>query len=369
MKVKINKEELINLTKDLIRFKSTKDNPEEIQACLNYIKDYFKYSDVIIKEFVKNNKPSLFISYRDTKKPKLLLNGHIDVIEAEEDQFNPTIDGDKLFGRGSVDMKAGVAASIVLLKEFSKKKNKPDLGLMIVSDEEIGGFDGTGYLVSKGYGGDFAIAAEPNHTESLNKLNIVIAEKGVLWLKIKTRGIACHGSRPWLGENAIEKLITKSKEIKDLFEEASNDEFWKNTINFGKIEGGDSPNRVPDLAELTIDIRYTEETNSDELLKKIKSISDIEVEVLEDAPMLLNKDNVDIINKLKKVTEEVTDNEVNLLKECGASDLRFTSEKGMPSVIFGPFGENYHGLKEYVSISNLILFTKSLKQFIIKEIK
>ncbi len=59
--------------------------------------------------------------------------------------------------------------------------------------------------------------------------------------------------------------------------------------------------------------------------------------------MLLNPDNVDIINKLKKVAEKESDKEVKLGKEHGVSDLRFTSTKGIPSVIFGPYGNNHHG--------------------------
>ena len=221
-------QELIKITEDLIRFKTTKDKPEELKKCINYVKDFFSDCDVIIKEFMKNGKPSLFISYTETKKPKLLLNGHIDVVEADEEQFTPEVKEDKLFGRGSIDMKGGVAASMLLMKEFSKKEKKPDMALMIVGDEEIGGMDGTNYLVENGYGGEFCIAAEPSHPKNVEALTICAKEKGVLWIKIKTKGKACHGSRPWLGENAIDKIIFAYLEIKKLFEDGKDLVIYKN---------------------------------------------------------------------------------------------------------------------------------------------
>lgn len=83
-------------------------------------------------------------------------------------------------------MKAGVASFLLLFKELAKEQTKPDIALMIVSDEEIGGFNGTRYLIEdRGYSTDFAIASEPGHG-SKDTLEITIAEKGLLWLKIKT---------------------------------------------------------------------------------------------------------------------------------------------------------------------------------------
>ena len=368
MKQKNSKKELIKLTEDLIQFKTTKDHPEEVKKCMEYIKDYFKNDDLIIKEFVNNGKRSLYISYTDTKRSKLLLNGHIDVVPADEEQYSPYIRNNNIYGRGAVDMKAGVASYLLLFKELATEDIKPDMALMIVSDEETGGSDGTRYLIEdKGYSADFAMASEPGHG-SIDTLTITIAEKGVLWLKIKTKGISCHGSRPWLGENAIDKLIDKVNEIKSFFPETTKDNRWKTTINIGTIKGGDIPNKVAGSAELTLDIRYTEETSIPEILKKIKTISEIEVEVLMQASMMINGDDVDFINELKNIAQQLSGKQVGLFKEHGASDLRFTSAKNIPSIVFGPCGNNHHGKEEYVSIQNLELYYQALKEFVKKAI-
>lgn len=360
------KNDLIQLTQDLVKFKTTQDNPDEVKKCMGYIKEYFKNDDVITKEYNNSGKRSLYISFFDKKKSKLLLNGHIDVVPGDEEQYTSYVKDSRIYGRGAADMKAGVAAFLLLFKELAKKQIKPDIALMIVSDEEIGGYDGTRYLVEeKGYSTDFAIASEPGHA-SADTFNITIAEKGLLWLKIKAEGVSCHGSRPWLGENAIEKLMHKTGEIKKLFPETTRDDRWKTTVNIGTIKGGDITNKVAGSAELTLDIRYTEDTSIPEILEKIKAIEGIDVEVLKQALMLSNPKDVDLINQLRDTAGKVSGKKVKLSRGHGASDLRFTSAENIPSVIFGPYGKNHHGKGEYISIESLHLYYKALTEFVEK---
>jgi len=364
MEEKNSKNELIRLTLDLIKFKTTGNNSEEIKKCLQYIKEYFNNCGLIIKEFLNNGKRSLYISCSDSKKSNLLLNGHIDVVPAEDEQYMPFVENNHIYGRGAVDMKAGVASYMLLFRELAEQGVKHDMALMIVSDEETGGDDGTRHLIEDlGYSSDFAMASEPGHS-SPDRVNITIAEKGLLWLKIKTRGVSCHGSRPWLGENAIEKMMQKTMEIKKLFPETTESDRWKTTVNIAAIKGGDTANKVPDLAELTLDIRYTEETSIPEIIDKFNRIRDIEVEVLHKASMMVNHDDADPVNRLQNIGKKISGKEVELTRDHGASDLRFTSEKNIPSVIFGPYGRNHHGKGEYVSIKSLDLYYKILKTFI-----
>jgi succinyl-diaminopimelate desuccinylase len=356
--------ELITLASDLIKFRSTKDNYVEIKKCLEYIKKYYSNTKIIIKEFEYNKKPSLMISFKDKPHYELLLNGHIDVIEADPEQYLPKVNGDKLYGRGAIDMKSGVAAFMLLMKNLSKQKNPPDVALMIVSDEEIGGLDGTGPLSEK-YSANLVIASEPTYAKSPKHLNIIVAEKGVLWLKLKARGVACHGSRPWLGDNAIVSLMDSYRILKKMFPDTTSKNRWKHTINLGKIVGGDSPNRVPDYAEMMIDIRYVESTNSEKLISQIKKVlpKNITIEIIENATMLLNKDFV-MIKKLQSSVAKTTGNKVELANEPTGSDLRFYSDKSIPAVIFGPLGENYHGKDEFIYIYSLKLYYLALSNFV-----
>ncbi len=154
-------------------------------------------------------------------------------------------------------------------------------------------------------------------------------------------------------------------QIKKLFPETDTQTHWETTVNLGAIHGGDSPNRVPDYAEMRLDIRFTAETNPKELLEKISSIPGIQVEIIEQSSTLNNSPDEPLIQKLKLCAEETTGKEVSLIQEHGASDLRFFSEKGIPAVIFGPMGENFHGKDEFVHISSIELLYKTLKKFIL----
>lgn len=341
--------ELVHLTQELCKFQTTKDQPQELNRCIQFIKKYFSGPDFVVKQFESHGKPSLIVSYRNSNPnhSKILLNGHIDVIEAQPQQFQPRIKGDKLLARGAVDMKGGVAVLMCLMKQFAKQK--PDLALMIVADEEIGGMDGTGYLIKKGYKTEFALAAEPSHSKDLD---ITIAEKGVLWLKIIAHGKAGHGSRPWQGENALEKLLNFYQKVKKIIPLTTPKNRWKPTVNLGQIKGGNSPNRIPDYAEMVIDIRYPNKKDYQRILAAIKKIKGFEIAVLESAPPLDNN-NFKLIKQLQQSARKIIGQPVKLVKGHGASDLRYTSERGIPSVIFGPYGENYHGDDEYVSIKSL----------------
>ncbi|MFH1173907.1 MAG: M20/M25/M40 family metallo-hydrolase [archaeon] len=352
-------DELTRLTAKLITFKTVKEHPEELQRCTEFIARYFKNKHV--RKFMHNGKPSLFITNRKTKRPKILLNGHIDVVEGEPEQFLPRIKAGRLYGRGAVDMKAGVAACMLAMQHSTG-----DVGLMIVADEEIGGMDGTGFLIKKGYGGRFVIGAEPNQAKQPGQLDITIAHKGVLWIKVIAHGKACHGSRPWLGKNAAEKLIAAYAAIKKAFPETTPQDRWKNTLNLGSIHAGNSPNRVPDRAEMTLDIRFTENNTPQKLLSRLRKLTDCKIETIEASPLLKNKNNR-MIKKLQKTIMATTKKPCLLLKEHGSSDLRYTSEKGMTSVIFGPRGANYHGKDEYVEVRSLATYYAALMRFLNEE--
>ena len=133
------------------------------------------------------------------KKFKIILNAHLDVVSGREEQYKPYEKDGKLFGRGAIDMKGAAAVEILVFKEVAKRVSYP-LALQLVTDEEIGGFCGTKYQIEKGVRADFVIAGEPTDFGVNNKA------KGIIWLKIKTKGKSAHGAYPWRGKNAL--LIT-----------------------------------------------------------------------------------------------------------------------------------------------------------------
>ncbi len=125
---------------DLIRFKTTSEKPEEIKKCADYILDYLNDDNISIETTEIDGKFSIVATYSRTKAPDVFFNAHFDVVPGDEAMFTPRLEGDKLYGRGSEDCKGQVAILLQLIKEFSKVR--PSIGLMLTSDEEIGGEKG-----------------------------------------------------------------------------------------------------------------------------------------------------------------------------------------------------------------------------------
>ncbi len=352
------KNEILELTEELVKFQSTNDNEEEIEACLEYIEDYFSGPEFSIKRHVHDGTPSLVVTYGENSDPGLMLHGHIDVIEASDEMFSPERRDGRLYGRGTSDMKAGVAVLMHLMKDM--KAEKPDMGLMIVTDEELGGFNGARKLF-KEYSPDFAVSAEPNNTEGY--MHIITEQKGVLRLKLSTEGLSAHGSRPWNGENAVEKFMDKWREVKGLFSEHGAGENWTTTVNLGKIKGGESTNKVPEKCEAWLDIRTAEEYPNSEVIQDIKDIDGLSTEVISDEAMLkTDNDNV-YVKALKKSADGFLE-DCSITRKEPASDMRHASREGIPAVVFGPEGYNPHAPDEYTVIESLEDYHNIMKAFV-----
>jgi len=291
----------------------------------------------------------------------IVLNGHIDVIEAEERQFQPYIKDGKMYGRGAVDMKAGVAASMLAVSQLKDRDLTSRVMLQIVPDEETGGIDGTKYLTEKGYLGDFIICGEPTN------LGIAIQSKGVLHLDITVLGKPAHGSRPWEGTNAITKAIGLYEEILELpFAQESSSMFTQPSINLAKIQGGTVYNKVPDLCEISLDIRYLPDQIPEDIVHQIQAITDstIITDILNN-PVKTKADNP-YVEALGESIKRVTQLEkVNIFGQHGSNDGQFFTEYGGSVVEFGPVGSDWHGENEMVYVDSVREYQDVLVDFIL----
>lgn len=353
-------EKILQLTEELVKFRSTNDDLEEINRCLDFIKAYFSEPEFKVKRYENEGIPSMVVTFGD-EDPDLMLHGHIDVIEAADEMFKPERRDGRLYGRGTGDMKAGVAALMQVMEDL--KDSQPSVGLMIVSDEERGGFNGARYLFSEQhYSPEFAISAEPNNIGGY--LDIIVDQKGILQLKVSTKGISAHGSRPWNGENAAEKFMEKWQEIRDLFADHEDGENWVTTVNLGKINAGESPNKAPEKCEAWLDIRTAREYTNDEVLEDIRSIDGIKVEevCLNESMLSTSREN-EYVNALKNSAEKFEETCQISRKEPG-SDMRFLTENGIPAVVFGPEGYNAHAPNEYAVIDSVGDYYNIMMDFI-----
>jgi succinyl-diaminopimelate desuccinylase len=350
--------DVVDLTQDLIRFKSTHSRPDEIRNCMTFMETYLARHGVGYRRIEHNGVPTLLALRPDGSAPVLLMS-HIDVVDAPDELFEPRIADGKLFGRGSIDDKYAAALSLVLAGELLQKlgargKTQDDLpfGLLISGDEEIGGHDGAQTALRQ-IRADFAIALDGG-----NLRKIVVKEKGILRLKLIARGQTAHGARPWLGENAIEKLIADYFTILRHFQLTAPDH-WHRTLNFSRIQAGKAANQVPDYAEALFDIRFTENDDMDAVVAAIRQEIRGEIEEVEREP-LFQGGSTPYLDRLLAVAGAA-----ELGCEHGASDARFLSEFGIPGIVWGADGDNSaHSSQEHVNIDSLRVLHRILDEFL-----
>ena len=343
----MKKREILNditlILTNLIRFPTFYGNKSAFKDLFNYIKsilcDY--YLEDIVVTYDNINHDNLIISNTKDKNYDIIFCCHVDVVSAKE--YDVKIQNGLMYGRGSIDMKGQVAVIIELLKNIKSDKK---IALILTSDEENGGF--CCREIVKKYHSKLAVIPDGG-----SNFDLIIEEKGVLQLEIKSVGISAHGSEPFNGDNAIIKLINLYNDLIKQYRVPSRDEF-KLSITLSKINGGEEKNKVPDYACMNLDIRYTKDDDINKLLDYIKNYSkDINYKILDLEPVFFVDEKLDIIKNFINNCEMILKRKVNLKRCCAGSDAPYFSCKGIPVIMMNPIGANWHGDNEYVEIDSL----------------
>ncbi|MBU1201104.1 MAG: M20/M25/M40 family metallo-hydrolase [Nanoarchaeota archaeon] len=346
----MKKEELVKTTKELIAIESCTSDKDKIVQALEYVKTFFSKTNFIIKEFEFKGVKSLLVTLK-SENPALLLHGHIDVVPAPKELFKPIVKDGKIFGRGAIDMKSGLAVLMHVIRDLSTENKKVDVGLLITTDEEIGGYNSTGEL-SEILKPKFVLSAEPT--------NLLIGNnaKGVLQLELSVTGKSAHAAYPWEGENAILKMVDMIAKIKELFPKKGD---YYTTINFSKINAGDVLNKVPDQCTACVDIRFVPEEDPKKIIKNIESLGLLVKVITTSNSSTCDKNNA-FVKKLQKSLKK-NKLKTDFIKKHGASDIRHFTKKGVPGVTFGPTGKGMHAPDESVEIESLDNLYKVIKDF------
>ena len=296
------KSDITQLTSDLIKIPTVNPPGKNYRAICEYLSKRLKKSGFQVKllraegalaDSDKFPRFNLIARHEGTHLGQCIhFNSHIDVVDTgngwTKDPFGGLIEGDKIFGRGSCDMKGGLASSIIAAETFISifPKYYGSIEISATADEETGGYGGVAWLAERGYFNpkkvQHVIIPEP-----LNKDRICLGHRGVWWSEIETKGRVAHGSMPFLGDcairhmgavieeiekNLLPKLNTKKTKMPVVPEKAR-----KSTLNINSIHGGlaevdefynglPSP-LVADSCRMILDRRYLAE----ETLEEVKS--------------------------------------------------------------------------------------------------
>jgi succinyl-diaminopimelate desuccinylase len=246
------------LTRELLAY-NTINPPGMERACARYLGGILEQAGFAVEyhEFAESRTSLIARIGGDDARPPICFTGHIDTVPLgaakwSRDAFAGETDGDRLFGRGSTDMKSGIAAFIAAAVELAPRLARgPGVVLVITAGEEVG-CEGARFLADRDLLGRAGaiVVAEPTANYPY------VGHKGLAWFEVETRGVTAHGSMPEVGDNAIVRMARVIGDLEQFrFPVDSHDVMGRPTLNVGTIRGGLNTNSVPDEARITIDTR------------------------------------------------------------------------------------------------------------------
>ncbi|MCM8773379.1 MAG: ArgE/DapE family deacylase [Candidatus Omnitrophica bacterium] len=365
--------ELVGIVKKLIQIDSQNPPGREKEIAL-FIKYFLKDIGVDSKifEFNKNryNLVCSLPSYRGKKR--IILTPHLDTVPVSGKWRFPPFKGKvfkgKIYGRGATDCKGNVGVVMYLIKKLKEEKitfNNLDLIFAFTADEETGSRWGIKPLLKYLKKIDYGIVLDSDD------FDIIVAQKGLLHLKIEVFGKEAHGATPHRGINAIEKSIYILRDLlKEKFTENIHPLLKQPTINIGRFWGGEKVNIVAGYAFFEIDIRYIPSIDKETIINKIEKIlkkytNKYKINILaHQEPIEIDRDNL-LISILKQTLKSYNI-KPKLVPSFGATVITFLKDKGIENFAFG-FGSRgcAHIKDEYVKIDNLYKGYNVLKSFLI----
>ena len=307
--------------------------------------------------------------------PTLMLNGHTDTVGIdymEIDPLDPVVKEGRMYGRGTFDMKGGLAAILSATKAVADSgvELKGDLVVAAVCDEEYASI-GTESVVEQ-VRADAAIVGEPT------ELQVLVAHKGFAWVDIETRGVAAHGSAWQVGVDAIAKMGKVQVGLERLQDEVlmkkSHRLVGPPSVHSSIIGGGRELSTYPDRCKLQIERRLipgeTREDVDAELEGLLGSIGDIDPEFDGDyevkffrGPMEISPEE-EICSILSECSEEVRGEKPHFVGGSGWMDTQIIWGRGTPAVAFGPVGSGAHAAVEYVEVDSVVNAARILEKVI-----
>jgi len=368
----ILRERLIQLTRDLVLIESTDDRVEERSRCFQLVRNHLEEVPGLEIVMLENNGYEALLALpHGIDRPEVLLCGHLDVVHhPEPESYRSELRDGRIYGPGAGDMKGQLAIMIELMRNLGRECPGLSVGMAVTSDEERGGEEGVKYLVEE-EGVRCGVAVIPDGG-SLNE--VIVEEKGIIHLQVKAVGKSAHAARPWLGENAIEKLARDLARIKTWFEQESQQEVdpddpethWISTCVETMIGSpNDSPNRIPEVAKAVLDIRFVPPHTSASILEQIRGLLS---EGLSISP-IVSAEPTHLAPDMKflRITEAVTGASASLVRSSGGSDGRFFCAVGIPVLISRPKVGNLHGRDEWIDIDSMISYFKICREYILKK--
>lgn len=361
--------DLIKVIEQLVAFKTVTGNKSEIDNCLTYIQNTASNfgAYVSIHNF-EDASPVILIANTSEYNFDALVLGHIDVVPADDNMFTPIIKDGKIFGRGTLDMKSFVAVALNSLEYVIQNNLNIKFGVILSTDEETGSKSTQAFLnrfpdltsevvLDNDVGGDIT--------------KIITKCKNPVFVKLISKGKASHGSTPWEGIDANEKLFHVWQNIRTIYPYFSLDtlvpsNMWIDTVHFAKINGGETSNVIAENAQALLDFRLTENSSITDLCSNLDKCleKDTHYEIISASiPVVMDEQNF-YIQTYKQLVEKHLNTTVKFEHIGGATDSREFAAKGSVIIMHSGTGNGMHAKDEYAEIDSIINIAQIQKEFL-----
>ncbi len=314
------------------------------------------------------------------KSPVLCFAGHTDVVPPGDlskwhsDPFVPTFKDGQIYGRGTADMKAGLASMIVAIEQFlaENEDHEGSLALLITSDEEGRAREGTlkvmASLTDRNEKIDWCVIGEPSSEKYLADL-VRVGRRGSLSGMLTVNGIQGHVAYPQLADNPIRRFAPVLAELHETEWDRGNEYFPPTSFQVVDIQSGvGAPNVTPAELSARFNFRYSTEWNHESLKKRVHEMfdaHDIEYDLkwhLSGEPFLTNPG--ELIDAVVQSVTEHTGKAPELSTGGGTSDGRFISPAGVDVVELGPVNASIHKINEHVKVTDVVQLTSMYRRII-----
>jgi acetylornithine deacetylase len=385
----IDRQKTLKLLEDLVAIDSV--NPTLVpgavgeQRASEHVRDFLRAHGIAADlEEVAPGRPNVVAilgsARHESAKPALIIVAHIDTVGAGDmrEPFTPRVRDGKMYGRGALDIKSGVAAMCAAAVEIVREDAHLARPVMIacVVDEECNSI-GTEALLRRGHRAEAAIVLEPTD------LKLVVAHKGYAWFEIVTRGRAAHGSLPAEGRDAIRMmgsvLVALDELEKKLAARAAHLQLGNASLHASLIEGGQELSSYPVECRLQLERRMlpeeTEQSAEAELREMLAGLEKPVKDVAEFRATLRGGLGARPAYEIREDAPLVKRASAAIARVCGAcelsgmaawTDTALLAAVGIPGVVFGPSGRGLHGADEYVELDSVVKCAEALRELILE---
>lgn len=349
---------------DLMKIKSISGQQDEIRKALNWVKERYASESVVISEWTfEDASPVMLLANCDGYDFDVVAIGHLDVVPAEDKLFEPRIEGNRLYGRGGLDMKASVVVCLETLRYTLGKNIR--FGVVITTDEETS--SGGMKAMQKLNLIKTKIALDP---DSGSLYNLVEKYKHPVSVEITAKGENAHSSRPWEGVNAVTALIDTLRELEKTFPHYEKGKIpattWVDTMVVTAFNSPTTYNVVPNTATARLNFRLTEKTSLADLeniLRQATGQYGCAYNILLSSQGVYMDASAPAIQQYLKTAERIVGRKIEISSNCGATDSRIFADKAT-IIMHSINGENMHGDNEYADIDSILVLAKIQKAFI-----